>query len=94
MGVVMQRIVVVSTQVTARFHNVKPVGALRSTTPLLGLGLAGCSWWIIVVLATLTVFLRGADAAMRWLDVIDRVRGRSSSSDEQRPRMPDPSSRH
>jgi hypothetical protein len=47
---------------------------LVSGGPLIGAGLAGCHWWLLLLVAGLTVYLQGAEAAMRWLDVIARVR--------------------
>jgi hypothetical protein len=55
---------------------------LKSTVPLLGATLAGCSWWLLVAVGALTVFLHGADPAMRWLDVYDRLRGRGAAAVE------------
>ena len=52
------------------------VNQLPAAAPVLGAGIAGCSWWVVVLVAVLTIFLRGADPAMRWLDVMDRLRSR------------------
>jgi hypothetical protein len=47
---------------------------LPETIPVLCTGIAGCSWWVVALAAALTIFLKGTDPAMRWLDVIDRLR--------------------
>jgi hypothetical protein len=54
------------------------VKQLETTAPLLGAGIAGCEWWVVVALVAVTIFLHGAEPAMRWLDVIDRLRGRAA----------------
>lgn len=46
------------------------------TAPLLGLGLAGCPWWQIIIVGAVTVFFHGAAPALRWLDVLDRLDAR------------------
>lgn len=50
----------------------------------MGAGLFGVSvaapWWITLVAVAITLFLRGAEPAMRWLDVLDRIRGRPVQS--------------
>lgn len=42
--------------------------------PVVGVCLTGCRWWGGVIVAALAVYLNGAEAAMRWLDVIARIR--------------------
>jgi hypothetical protein len=62
---------------------------LKSTAPLLGATLAGCPWWLLVAVGALTIFLHGADPAMHWLDVWDRIRGRRPTAtrpDRRNPR--------
>jgi hypothetical protein len=57
------------------------LGFLKTVAPVLGAGIASFPWWLVVVVAAMTVFLYGAEPAMRWLDVSDRVR----SSPQQPP---------
>jgi hypothetical protein len=57
------------------------VKELQKLIPLLGASLAGCHWWIIAGITVVTVFLHGAEPAMRWLDVIDRVCRRDRRSE-------------
>ncbi len=67
------------------------VNQLQAAAPVLGAGLAGCGWWVIAAAAALTVFLQGAEPAMKWLDVIERVRDErrvGTSSEPQAGRDP------
>jgi hypothetical protein len=50
---------------------------LKSTLLPIGAAVADLPWWIVVVAIALTVFLYGAEPAMRWLDVLDRLRHRT-----------------
>jgi hypothetical protein len=52
------------------------INQLPAAAPVLGASIAGCSWWVVVLAALVTIFLKGADPAMRWLDVVDRLRSR------------------
>ena len=47
--------------------------ALRATAPIVGVAVAGCPWWGVAVVGLVTVFFYGAEPAMRWLDVRDRL---------------------
>jgi hypothetical protein len=60
------------------------INQMRTAAPVLATSLAGCAWWEIGVAAILTVFLHGADPAMKWLDVIDRLRARRARGDDSR----------
>jgi hypothetical protein len=57
-------------------------GELIATAPPLGAGLAGAPWWVVLVLAAMTIFLYGAEPAMRWLDVLERLRTARTSRNE------------
>lgn len=41
---------------------------------------AACPWWVVILAAAIILFLRGADPAMRWLDVWDRIASRHRSA--------------
>jgi hypothetical protein len=58
------------------------INQLPAAAPVLGASIAGCSWWVVLLAALLTIFLKGADPAMRWLDVVDRLRSRASADDD------------
>jgi hypothetical protein len=66
---------------------------LEFVAPLLGAGVAGCPWWVIIGVGVITIFLHGPGPAMRWLDVLDRVRRRHQREDFA-PQPPDTHSGH
>lgn len=49
---------------------------IETIAPSLVAAGAACPWWVVVLAAAMTIFLRGAEPAMRWLDVWDRLTAR------------------
>ena len=46
---------------------------LAKAFPVIGAGIASCPWWVVALVAAITLFLYGAEPTMRWLDVLDRL---------------------
>jgi hypothetical protein len=53
--------------VITALQKLKPAALVLAT-------LAGVPWWLLALAGLLTLYFYGAEPAMRWLDVIDRMR--------------------
>jgi hypothetical protein len=48
---------------------------LGAGAPTIVTGVSGGAWSLVLVVAVITIFLHGADPAMRWLDLLAQMRG-------------------
>jgi hypothetical protein len=72
----MERVVIIILKATPSRSRIARTPAIGA--PLLGWGVARCDWWVITLAAALIVFFEGAEAAMRWSEVLDGRRAARS----------------